>query len=77
VIENEYYIVDLPIVFESYKRKQAQEALMSLQVASAPYMKEGDHKSFVEELRRQADMFDSSDRLDKGALDILRQKLGK
>lgn len=54
VVENEYYMIDLPELMEKKRRKDAIDRLHKLLLYNASNMEQSEFKKFVTELMRQA-----------------------
>jgi hypothetical protein len=77
-MENEYYFIDLPQVMEAHRREKAQHAILSLQIASSPYMEKDDYKAFFDGLREEAGRSDEDDdTFDEEGLDKVRMMLAR
>lgn len=75
VLENEYYMVDLPLLIHKKTQKVAEERLVALQIALAPNMKEEGLRQFMDRLRAPLEHDDADDEFDAKALAKLRGRL--
>jgi hypothetical protein len=70
-------MVDLPLILEEVRKRQASSRLLDLSVLSAQYMEEHDRKDFVDGLRRQAGIYSiTEDEPDIDGLAKLKAMLG-
>lgn len=77
VLENEYYMIDLPLLLYKKQKQDAALRLLDLQIAIAPHMEEKDYRRFVEHLTKMLEDDDNPDELDKEGLEMLKRKIHK
>lgn len=75
VLENEYYMIDLPLLMYKKQRLEAERRIMDLQIAVAPHTDEKTYRKLVDYLTSMIEDDSSSDELDKEGLEKLKRKI--
>lgn len=75
MMEDEYYMIELPDILHKKTRQIAEDRLAQLQISIAPNLEEKSFKELVDNFSWVLETDQSTDELDREALAALRHRL--
>lgn len=70
-VETEYYIVDIPKIIDSLRRREAGDRLFQLQASSFLYMQKNEKTALIKALQLDAGVVEENTKFDRAKMDQL------